>query len=78
MAAADQRPRRLAAVPGFITDVVGACLLIGPARGLARRLIERTVQTRVMTRAARFSARSRSDYDVDSTARDVDPHHLPG
>ncbi len=65
-------------VPGFITDIVGASLLIGPARGLARRLIERTVQTRVVTRAARFSARPGSDYDVDSTARDVDPHHLPG
>jgi UPF0716 protein FxsA len=65
-------------VPGFITDVLGACLLIGPTRALARRVIGRIVTSRVMIRAARVSNRPQSPYDVDSTARDVDPHHLPG
>jgi UPF0716 protein FxsA len=64
-------------VPGFITDVFGACLLIGPTRALARRIIERNITSRLMVRAARFSARPRSSYDVDSTARDIDPRHLP-
>jgi UPF0716 protein FxsA len=63
-------------VPGFITDILGACLL-GPTRALARSIIERNITSRLMVRAARFSARPRSSYDVDSTARDIDPRHLP-
>jgi UPF0716 protein FxsA len=63
-------------VPGFITDVLGAALLLSPIRALARRVIERNFRSRLMVRATR-SGRSPSSYDVDSTARDVDPHHLP-
>jgi UPF0716 protein FxsA len=64
-------------VPGFITDVLGACLLLSPIRALARRVIERNVTSRLVVRATRFSGRPPSTYDVDSTARDVDPRHLP-
>jgi UPF0716 protein FxsA len=65
-------------VPGFITDVVGAALLLSPIRALARRAIERNFRSRLMVRATRSSSRPPSAYDVDSTARDVDPRHLPG
>jgi UPF0716 protein FxsA len=60
-------------VPGFITDVLGAGLLIGPTRALARRVVQRNLTSRLMVRAARFSERSQPSYDVDSTARDIDP-----
>ena len=62
-------------VPGFITDVLGACLVLKPTRALARRLIERNLRSRLVVR---FSGRGTSSSDVDSTARDVDPRHLPG
>ena len=65
-------------VPGFITDVLGAALLLSPIRALARRAIERNFRSRLMVRATRFSGSAPSTYDVDSTARDVDPRHLPG
>jgi UPF0716 protein FxsA len=65
-------------VPGFITDVLGAALLLGPIRARARRAIERNFASRLMVRATRFSGRRPSQYDVDSTAQDVDPRHLPG
>jgi UPF0716 protein FxsA len=65
-------------VPGFITDVLGACLLLKPTRGLARRFIERNFRSRLVVRATRFSGGGQSSYDVDSTAHDVDPRHLPG
>ncbi len=61
-------------VPGFITDVLGACLLVKPTRAVARRFIERNLPSRLVVR---FSGRGPSS-DVDSTARDVDPRHLPG
>ena len=65
-------------VPGFITDVLGAALLLSPIRALARRAIERNFASRLMVRATRFTGRAPSAYDVDSTAHDVDPRHLPG
>jgi len=65
-------------VPGFITDVLGAALLLSPIRALARRAIERNFRSRLMVRATRFSGAPPSAYDVDSTAHDVDPRHLPG
>jgi UPF0716 protein FxsA len=65
-------------VPGFITDVIGAGLLLRPVRALARRAIERNFRSHLMVRATRFGGRPPSAYDVDSTARDVDPRHLPG
>jgi UPF0716 protein FxsA len=65
-------------VPGFITDVIGACLLAKPIRALARRFIERNFRSRLVVRATRFSGRGPSAYDVDSTARDVDSPRLHG
>jgi UPF0716 protein FxsA len=60
-------------VPGFITDVLGAVLLIRPFRALTRGLLMRNLQRRVVVNAARFARRP---YDVDSTARDLDQHQL--
>ncbi len=65
-------------VPGFITDVLGAGLLLKPTRALARRFVERNFRSRLVVRATRFSGGGTSSHDVDSTARDVDPRHLPG
>lgn len=58
-------------IPGFITDVVGLALLLGPSRGLARHAIVRHLQGRVVRTATRFSRRPGSGYDVDSTATDI-------
>jgi UPF0716 protein FxsA len=60
-------------IPGFITDVLGLLLLLTPARALTRRLVLRNLQSRVMMRAVRFGGR---DYDVDSSATDVDQPRL--
>jgi UPF0716 protein FxsA len=65
-------------VPGFITDVLGAGLLLRPTRALARGMLERSLRSRLMVRATRAAGRGRSADDVDSTARDVDPRHLHG
>ncbi|MGI8715294.1 MAG: FxsA family protein [Solirubrobacteraceae bacterium] len=65
-------------VPGFITDVLGALLLLAPTRSLVRRAIERNLQSRVVQRAARFSRGPSPSYDVDATARDTDQTQLHG
>ena len=65
----------LVMVPGFITDVLGALLLLPPTRMLARRGVARNLRSRVVLRAVRFSA-GRQEYDVESTARDVPPPSL--
>lgn len=62
-------------VPGFITDVLGALLLLAPTRALARGLALRSLQARLAARATRFS-RGREPYDVDSSATDVNPPAL--
>ncbi len=59
-------------IPGFITDVIGALLLL-PTRALARGLLTRNVRNRFVVRAARFGGRA---YDVDSTAHDIDQPRL--
>jgi UPF0716 protein FxsA len=64
-------------VPGFITDALGL-LLLAPTRALARRAIARNFQSRVVLAATRFSRRPGSDYDVDSTATDLDRPRLQG
>lgn len=56
-------------VPGFLTDVIGICLLLPPTRALLRIAPLRAVQDRLVVRAARATSRP---YDVDSTARDID------
>jgi UPF0716 protein FxsA len=64
-------------VPGFITDALGL-LLLAPTRALARTAITRNFQSRVVVAATRFSRRPRSEYDVDSTATDLDRPRLHG
>lgn len=67
-------------IPGFITDVLGLALLLGPVRALGRRLLARNVQSRLLRRALRFTrppGGSATDYDVDSTANDIDRGRLP-
>lgn len=64
-------------VPGFITDALGALLLLGPSRRVMRALLARNLQSRLVVRAARAGREPRPDpYDVDSTATDVEPPRL--
>lgn len=63
-------------VPGFITDVLGATLLLPPTRKLMRGMLARNLQRRFVVYATRFGRPPRS-YDVDSTATDVEPPQLP-
>lgn len=71
-------------VPGFISDAFGLLLLLPPTRLVARRFLLGGVRARVLMTVAGAGTgaasrrRARQDYDVDSTARDVDPRHLPG
>jgi len=65
-------------IPGFITDVIGLCLLLSPTRKLAGRTIARNFRSRVVVAATRFSRTPRGAYDVDSTATDVDQARLHG
>jgi UPF0716 protein FxsA len=71
----------LLVIPGFATDVLGALLLFGPTRRLARRWISSHYAARVMSFAAtagRFTARDRTTRpaDVDSTAVEEDLDEL--
>jgi UPF0716 protein FxsA len=71
----------LLVIPGFVTDVLGALLLLGPTRRLARRWISSHYAVRVMSFAAtagRFAARDRTTRpaDVDSTAVEEDLDEL--
>ncbi len=62
-------------LPGFITDALGVFLLLPPTRALVRRTLVRNFQSRLVVTATRFTRRP-ADYDVDSTATDVDPPRL--
>jgi len=62
-------------VPGFITDVLAAFLLLPPTRALMRRVLVRNLHSRIVIRATGFS-RGATAYDVDSTATDVDQPRL--
>jgi UPF0716 protein FxsA len=71
----------LLVVPGFVTDVLGALLLFGPTRSLARRWLARRYGARVMRFAAaaeRFGPGGRGAplFDVESTAVERDPDQL--
>jgi UPF0716 protein FxsA len=71
----------LLAVPGFITDALGALLLLPPTRALTRRWLSRHYAGRMMRFVAttgRFASRDRGwrPDDVESTAVDDDPHQL--
>jgi UPF0716 protein FxsA len=66
-------------VPGFIGDLVGACLLLPPTRRALRAVLSRNVRSRLVLRAAQFARPGRSatpSYDVDSTATDVEAPRL--
>jgi UPF0716 protein FxsA len=68
--------------PGFITDAVGAALLIPPTRAVVRRLLVRRFSVRVIggVGGPRRPRRPRGGgFDVDATATEVDPdrHRLP-
>jgi UPF0716 protein FxsA len=60
--------------PGFISDILGLVLLVPPSRVLVRRILARRLANRVVVTGVR--PRSRSDYDVEGTAVDVDPDRI--
>ena len=60
-------------VPGFITDVLGALLLL-PTRAAVRGLLIRNLSSRLVVRATGVG-RERS-YDAESTAVDLDQPRL--
>ncbi|HEY2571594.1 MAG TPA: FxsA family protein [Solirubrobacteraceae bacterium] len=71
----------LLAIPGFLTDALGALLLLGPTRALARRWISRRYAERLMNFVAassRFAPHGRGRWpaDVESTAVEDDLHRL--
>ena len=57
--------------PGFLTDIVGALLLLPPTRAVIRRLLVRRLGRRVVVRSP---AR---DYDVEGTAREYEDGPRP-
>jgi len=72
--------------PGFITDAFGAVLLLPPTRAVVRRFLARNALRRLFgplgsvgaaADGAASRARTRQDYDVDATAREIDPPILP-
>jgi UPF0716 protein FxsA len=65
--------------PGFITDAFGVLLLLPPTRALVRRGIVRNARSRLLAGicGAASRGRTRQDYDVDASAREIDPPVLP-
>jgi UPF0716 protein FxsA len=69
--------------PGFITDVFGLFFLLPPTRAIARRVIVRVFAGRFSIAVSGVGAANRyrqarrdragADFDVDGTARDIDP-----
>lgn len=71
----------LLVIPGFVTDALGALLLLPPTRALMRRWLSRHYSGRVMRFAAttgRFASRDRGRRpdDVESTVVDDDRRGL--
>jgi UPF0716 protein FxsA len=71
----------LLVVPGFVTDALGALLLLPPSRALARRWLSRHYAGRAMrfvVSTGRFASRDRGPRpgDVDSSAVDDDQRRL--
>jgi UPF0716 protein FxsA len=72
----------LLVVPGFVTDALGALLMLPPTQALARRWLSRRYAARLMSfvaTAGRFTTRERGvrPADVESTAIDDDLDQLP-
>jgi UPF0716 protein FxsA len=72
--------------PGFITDAFGIVLLLPPTRAVVRRALARNALRRlfgplgsvgVAAAGAASRAQTRQDYDVDASAREIDPPILP-
>src|SRR3954462_11139022 len=69
--------------PGFLTDILGAILLLPPTRALVRRaVVARFLPPGFRSAPGRFAARRtgrrpRSAYDVEGTAVDVERDRLP-
>jgi UPF0716 protein FxsA len=61
--------------PGFLTDILGALLLVPPTRSLIRRLVVARLGQRVAVGVAgRAGQRRREpDFDVESTATEHEP-----
>jgi UPF0716 protein FxsA len=76
----------LLVIPGFLTDAIGALLLLRPTRTLTRRWISRRYIARLLSFAAsagRFASGSRgtagsAEADIESTVIEDDPHRLGG
>ena len=71
----------LLVIPGFVTDALGALLLLAPTRALTRRWLSRHYAGRTMrfvARTGRFASRDRGRRpdDVDSTAVEDDQPRL--
>jgi UPF0716 protein FxsA len=68
--------------PGFLTDIVGALLLLPPTRAAIRALLVRRFADRMIASATRPRPRGGAGgspirgWDVDGTARDVPPDPL--
>jgi UPF0716 protein FxsA len=59
--------------PGFITDIIGAVLLVPPTRALVRRLLIRRLGRRIQFRAFSPGPRPATpDFDVEGTATEYD------
>jgi UPF0716 protein FxsA len=69
--------------PGFVTDILGALLLLPPTRAVIRRLVARRFTLSVLSgmpgpvgpRGGRRPPGE--DFGVDGTATDIDPRRLP-
>ena len=60
--------------PGFVTDILGAVLLLPFTRPLVRRVLVRRFAGRMVASARRCRAgRPTAGWDVDGTAHEVDP-----
>jgi UPF0716 protein FxsA len=69
--------------PGFITDAFGVLLLLPPTRAVVRRGLLRNALARMFgplggaAGGAASRGRTRQDYDVDASGREIDPPILP-
>lgn len=62
-------------IPGFITDALGALLLLPPSRAAVRGLLVRNLRSRLVVRAAGFG-RGPVRYDAEATAIDLERPQL--
>src|SRR3954454_7640938 len=69
--------------PGFISDILGALLLLPPTRAIARRILVRRFAGRMvasvaggMPRPPRWPSNGHGQYDVEGHAVDVDAERL--